>query len=124
MATSNKALIKHGYVSTSSSDYQELLRLNNEPNKELHIRKIEISLSTFIPTVTVTLKLVINGSIFLRDFTPVTTTTALTFGGNLVFKGKTDKPPIEVYVKSDGTNTVRATVIITGIQLPYTKSLA
>lgn len=119
---SNKPLIKHGYKSTSSNTYQGLLEVISDPDKELHINKIEVSLSTFIPTATISIKVMINGRKFLRDFTPVVATTSLTFGGDLVFKGKTDKPPIEVYVKSnDGSTTVRATCLVIGIEVPYAK---
>lgn len=122
MVLTSDALIESGFKETSSSTYQLLLQVDADPNSELHIRKIEISLSTYIPTSTTTIKVEIDGKIALRDFTPVVATTTLTFGGKLIYKGKMEVPPIKVYVKSDGT-TVRATAIVTGIKKPYYKRI-
>lgn len=119
MVESNEPLIKDGELSTSESDWQELLKLDCDPDKKIYIRNIVICLSTYLPTTSTAIRVLINGTPYLHDFSPVVDTTTLAFGGSLIFEGKTVKPPIIVYVKSDGVTTLYATAIITGIKLPY-----
>jgi len=118
MSESNLPLIKAERLTTTESKWKLLLKLDNDPNRTIHIQDIRIALNdvtTFQPYI----KVLINGTPYLREFAPVEVTTRLNFGGKLAFKGKTDKPPIEIYVKSDGTNTLNATCLITGIITPY-----
>ena len=107
-------------MSTDEASWQELLKLKSDPNRKLHINKIEVSLSTYRPTAEVAIRVIINGSPLIREFYPVVATTTLSFGGDLIFEGKTVKPPVLVEVKSDdGVTTVHATCVVTGVQTEY-----
>ena len=121
MAESNKPLLEAESKSTASASWQELLKLKSDPNRKIYIDKIEISLHTYRPTTEVAIRVEINGAPLMREFYPVVATTTLSFGRDLVFEGKTDKPPVLIKVESDGTTTVHATCIVTGIQTEYHK---
>ena len=121
MVESNLSLVKSGSVTLSakSTEWIELLKLDNDPNRKIHIRDITITLSSNIPTDTVQIKLTINGEPKLRDFAPLTSSTTLSFGGDLTFTGKTDKPPILIEVRwtAGSASAVYATCVITGVEL-------
>ena len=117
---SNKAFIQHGRL-TASTSYQTLLSIESDPNKTIYIRDITIEWSSVAgtPYINVT----INGTKKLRDFQPVVAQTKLSFGGALVFKGKTQKPPILVEIK-DATATPNVTCIVTGVEVPYRRPVS
>lgn len=111
---SDKAFIQHGRV-TASASYQTLLKIQSDPNRTIYIDTITLEFSAVAATTFITV--IINGEPEMRDFCPVATQTKLTFGRDLVFKGKTQKPPILVKVKDSATPNV--TCVVTGIEIPY-----
>ena len=118
LVNSNLPLIKHGRI-TASSTWQTLLKLDSDPNRSVRIRKITIQFSSVAGSPSINVH--VNGEPLLRDFQPVVAETTLDFGGDLVFQGKTDKPPILVEVRDTGA-TPNVTCLVTGVQLPYVPS--
>ena len=120
MVESNKAFIQHGRE-TATTTYQTLLQIESDPNKEIYIDNITIEFSSVAGAPYI--KVTINGEAKLRDFRPVVAQTKLSFGRDLVFKGKTQKPPILVEIK-DTAATPNVTCIVTGVQLPYRRPVS
>ena len=118
MVNSNLPLIKHGRI-TASSSWQELLKLDSDPNRTIRIRKITIQFSSVAGSPSINVH--VNGEPLLRDFQPIVAETTLDFGGDLVFQGKSDKPPILIQAR-DTSTTPTVTCLVTGIQLHYTPS--
>ena len=115
MAESNLPLLKHGRINITTASYQTLLEITADPNKSLYIRDIVINLSAVAATTFI--KLTINGQPFLRDFCPAALEVKLSFGGDLVFHGKTVKPPILIEVKDSAG--IYVTAFVTGIETDY-----
>ena len=115
MLESNKAFIQHGRK-TATTSYKTLLSIESDPDKEIYIDNITIEFSSIAGAPYI--KVTINGEPALRDFRPVVAQTKLSFGRDLVFKGKTQKPPILVEIK-DTTATPNVTCVVTGVQIPY-----
>mgnify|MGYP001105172091 CR=1 FL=1 len=121
MVESNDALIEANVLSTTENSWQKLLEFQPDPNKKCYIRDITIDFND-ASTFDAYIRVVINGVPILKEYNPINTQTKLSFGGDLVLTGKTDKPII-IYVKSDGINTLVATAIITGIQISPQRSV-
>ena len=120
MVESNKAFIQHGRE-TAATVYQKLLSIESDPDKAIYIDNITIEFSSVAGAPYI--KVIINGEAQLRDFRPVVAQTKLSFGRDLVFKGKTQKPPILVEIK-DASATPNVTCVVTGIQLPYRRPVS
>lgn len=118
MVTSSQPLIRHGRIAAEAT-YKELLKLDSNPDVSYYIRDITITFSAVAATTYITLS--VNGVKKLRDFRPLATETTLSFGGDLVFHGKTKKPPITIKVKDSATPNV--TAVITGVELPYKQEI-
>lgn len=114
MVESNEALIEVASLSTILSSWQKLLEFQPDPNTKVYISSIVIDFND-ASTFDAYIRIIINGIPYIIEYDPINTQTKLSFGGDLVLFGKTDKPII-IYVKSDGTNTLVATAIITGVQ--------
>lgn len=118
MTESDKALLQHGRI-TASATYAKLLSIESDPNKSIIIRDITIEFSSVADTPQI--RVIINGQPYMRNFQPVVAQTKLSFGGDLVFHGKTQKPPILVEAR-DLTGTPNVTCVCTGIAKDYTPS--
>ena len=116
----NLALVKGNFVSftATTNEWVELLKFVNDPNKKVHIRDLTI-MSTHSASTgdDFRISLIINGEHVLDNLRLVDTKTPLSFGGDLAFTGKLDKPPIQLYGKfPSGTAPIYVTVTLTGVE--------
>jgi len=115
MVESNKPLIEVADISTTEDSWQKLLEFQPDPKTKCYIRDITIDFND-ASTFDAYIRVIINGEPYITKYNPIHTQTKLSFGGDLVLTGKIDKPII-IYVKSDGTNSLVATAIITGVRV-------
>lgn len=123
MVESNEAILANGHkLAITASSWTKLLELNADPDKILYVREIKITFNDFITAgFQPYLRVDINGSPKIREWAPLRQEVTLNFGGDLVFRGKQQKPPITIYVKSDGTNSLNANCVITGVETPLSR---
>lgn len=118
MVQSNDPILKANYVSTSSEDYEELVSYKPDPNITAYIRSIRLYVEA-VTAATLTIfqfKIDVNGVSKIKDEAIVNASTVFDFGGDLKLVGDRDKG-ITVYIKTDGSDTVRALGTITGVKV-------
>jgi hypothetical protein len=107
-------LLESGNLSFTDNEWKTLLKIEAAPNRQLFIRDIIITFSD-ITTFQPRLRILFNGAPKIRDFPPNDAQVKLNFAGDFSL-GIENKPPLEILVKSDGTNTCVVTAIVTGTQ--------
>lgn len=79
----------------------------------MQVQKIQVNLSTCLPTTNVKLKFLVNEE--TMSLAPAT--TEITFAlGDIVFNKSDGKIPFEVMVASDGTTNLNASAVVSGTQ--------
>lgn len=118
MVESNDPILEANYVTTSSEEYEEVVSHKPEPNTISYIRSIRLyAEAATSPTLTIfQIKIDINGVSKIKDEAIVGASMVFGFGGDLKLVGGVDEG-IEVYIKTDGTDTVRVLGTITGIKV-------
>lgn len=95
-------------------DYKEILKVTADPDRIIYIRDIvfEIDDTTSAPQI----KISINGTPYLKDFSLITTSKSLGFGGDL--RGSDTKDPLIIWVKKTavGLGALKVSCIVTGTQ--------
>lgn len=118
MPESNDPILKANYISTSETEYQEVVSYKPDPNVTVYIRSIRLYVEA-VTSATLTIfqiKIDLNGVSKIKDEPIVNASTVFDFGGKLKLVGDRDKG-INVYIKTDGTDTVRVLGTITGIEV-------